>query len=145
MKADAKTEAEVVAVLNKLSDAYAARDVNSVLALFVPDPDVVMIGTGADEKRVGLDQIKVQAERDWTQTEATSLTWGSWQMVGSAGSVAWVAGDATFKVKTGGQNITLSGRMTAVLEKRGSTWLIAQAHFSMPLSEQGAGQSFPTK
>lgn len=104
-----------------------------------------MIGTGVDEKRVGIAQIKAQAERDWAQTEATSLTWGPWQMVASSGSIAWVAGDATFKVKAGGQEITMPGRMTAVLEKRGDTWFIAQAHFSMPLSEQGEGQSFPTK
>lgn len=145
MRADAKTQAEVMAVLTKLSDAYAGRDTNKLLALFVPDPDVVMIGTGADEKRVGIAQIKAQAERDWAQTESTALTWGPWQMVASSGSVAWVATDATFKVKAGGQDITLSGRMTAVLEKRGDTWLIAQAHFSMPYSGQAKGESFPTK
>ena len=73
MKADNKTTTEVITVLNKLSEAYARRDLESLLAGFAPDPDVVMYGTGADEKRVGLAEIRAQAERDWSQTEAAAI------------------------------------------------------------------------
>ena len=65
MKADAKTEAEIMAVLNQLIEAYKKQDLDGALALYAPDPDVVTIGTGVDEKRVGLAERRTQLERDW--------------------------------------------------------------------------------
>ena len=49
MKADAQTEAAVMAVLEQFKQAYAQRDLERLLALFAQEPDVVVIGTGADE------------------------------------------------------------------------------------------------
>jgi ketosteroid isomerase-like protein len=49
----------------------------------------------------------------------------------------------TFKVKAGGQEMALPGRMTAVLEKRGDKWLFVQSHFSLPAAGQ-EGESFPS-
>ena len=143
IKADRKTEAEVVAALNKLSEGYTRRDMNGLLALLAPDPDVFIFGTGADERRVGLAEIRAQFERDWSQSEAASFQWGR-HSVSAAGPVAWVAADVTFKIKVAGEEVTLPGRMTGVLEKRGDRWLIAQAHFSLPAGGQAEGQSWPT-
>ncbi len=42
MKADATTEDAVKAVLDKLSQSYATRDLETVLASFAPDPDTVI-------------------------------------------------------------------------------------------------------
>ncbi len=142
MKADAKTERAVMAVLNKLSEGYARHDWESLKAILAPDPDNIMFGTQADEKRVGLAEIQAQAERDWSQTEAGAIEYG-WTLVSAAGPVAWVAADITFKAKVEGQELTLPGRLTAVLEKRGDEWLIAQSHFSLPAPGQ-EGESFPS-
>jgi ketosteroid isomerase-like protein len=143
MKADAMTEAAVKAVLDKVAEAYAKRDLALLRTAFAPDPDVVMYGTGADEKRVGLAEIQAQAERDWSQAEAATVTYG-WTSVSAAGSVAWAATDAAFNLKAGGQEVTLPARITFVLEKRGEEWLIVQAHFSFPAAGQAEGESFPT-
>jgi ketosteroid isomerase-like protein len=142
MKADKKTEAAVMAVLNKLGEVYARRDKEGFMALLVPDADVFLYGTGADEKRQGLAEIQAQAERDWSQTEASSVEFG-WHLVSAAGQVAWVATDMAFKASIGGQEMTLPGRLTAVLEQRDGQWLIAQSHFSFPWAEQAEGESFP--
>lgn len=144
MKADAQTEAEVTAVLTRLSQAYTQRNSGDLLAVFAPDPDVVLIGTGVDEKRVGREEVKVQVERDWAQSERVVMELTP-NVVSATGEVAWVSGDFTIKVTSGGQEVTMPGRITAVLEKREGKWLIAQAHFSMPFGEQGAGESWPTK
>ena len=141
MRADAKTERAVMAVMNKLAESYARRDWESLKALLAPDPENVMFGTQADEKRVGLAEIQAQAERDWSQTEAGAIEYG-WTSVSAAGSVAWVAADVTFNAKVAGQGLALPGRLTAVLEKRGDRWLIAQSHFSFPAPGQ-EGESFP--
>ena len=144
MKANAKTEAEVMAVMNQYNEAYARRDVDGVLALFAPDPDVVTIGTGQDEKCVGLAEIRAQLERDFAQSEAVSIEF-SWHSVSRAGSVAWVAADCVAQVKmTDGREMSLQIRATFVLKQRAGKWLIVQSHGSLPAARQGEGQSFPT-
>jgi len=142
MKADATTEAAVKAVLDKLADAYARRDMNRLKETFAPDPDLLMYGTGADEKRVGVAEVQAQAERDWSQSESASLTY-TWTAISAADSVAWAATDVTFRFEAGGQEMTLPARATFVLEKRGEKWLIAQTHFSFPAAAQAGGEAFP--
>lgn len=144
MKADAKTEAAVKAVLEKVTEGYANRDVAQLLSAFATDPDVVMYGTGADEKRIGLKEIQAQAERDWSQTDSAVVRY-EWISVWRTGSVAWAATDASFHLKADGQEMTLPARITFVLENRNEQWLIVHAHFSLPAAGQGEGESFPTE
>jgi ketosteroid isomerase-like protein len=143
MKADAATEAGVMAAMNDFTEAYAKQDLALLRSRIAPDADVVMFGTGADEKRIGLAQIEEQAKRDWSQADETGLSY-EWMSISSAGPVAWVAADATFHMKAGGQEMALPGRGTAVLEKRGDKWLIVQSHFSFAAPNQGEGESFPS-
>lgn len=84
MKADAKTEAAVMDAFNTLWKAYETREGDRLSSMFVPDPDVLLYGTGADEKRIGLAEIKAQFERDWSQSEAASLRF-DWHSVSTAG------------------------------------------------------------
>ena len=144
MKADATTEAAVKAVLDRMAEGYARRDLAQLRAAFAPDPDVLLYGTGADEKRVGMTEIQAQAERDWAQTESAVVTFG-WTSVSAAGPVAWVATDASFNLTAGGQEMKLPARITFVLEQRGADWFIVQAHFSFPTASQPKGESLPAK
>lgn len=142
MKADATTYAAVKSTLDNWGDSYIKRDIKRMLACIAPDLDVVMYGTGADEKRIGLNAIQAQAERDWAQTDAAAFRLAD-LMISSAGSVAWAAADATFHVEMGGQAMDFPARFTSVLEKRGDQWLVMQAHFSLPASGQEDGSSVP--
>ena len=142
MKADTITESDVKAVLDRAAEGYAKRDLSIFRAVFAPDPDVVMYGTGFDEKRIGLTEIQAQIERDWSQTEAAVMTYG-WMSVSVVGSVAWVAADADFNFRVGGQEMTLPARITFVLEKREKQWLIVHVHISFPAAGQSEGESFP--
>lgn len=144
MKADAKTEAAVMSTLRKLIEGYESRDMDSVLSCHAPDPDLVSIGTGVDEKSLGLNEVRAHLERDLAQSEAISIELG-WSRVSAAGSVAWVAGDAIIHAKVKGQEISFPGRLTAVLEQRKGRWFIMQRHFSIPAGEQAEGESFPKK
>ena len=56
--------------------------------------------------------------------------------------MAWVAGRATVQARVDGQDLTLTGRFTAVLEQRQGRWLLMQTHFSLPAAEQAEGRSF---
>ena len=72
MKADVMTEAAVKAVLDKVAEGYAKRNMALLLAAFAPDPDVVVYGAGADETRVGLAEIQALAEREQRLTPSSS-------------------------------------------------------------------------
>jgi uncharacterized protein (TIGR02246 family) len=143
MKADTKTEAAVMAVMQKLFEAFEKKDLNMGLALFAPDPDVVFIGTGGDEKCIGLAEIKAEFERAFAQSKQTSIQLG-WHSVSSAGQVAWVAADAVIRAKVSGQEISFPVRFTTVMEQRGDKWLVVQSHDSLPAAGQKEGESWPT-
>ena len=87
MKADVKTEAEVMNVMSQSMEAFVKRDLDALLAIYAHDLDLVVIGTGGDEKRVGLAEIKALFERDFTQFDDASFNFG-WHSVSAAGSVA---------------------------------------------------------
>jgi uncharacterized protein (TIGR02246 family) len=142
MKADPKTEMAVMEVVERCFEAFAKRDIDGFLACFASDPDMVAIGTGGDEKCVGLAELKAAAERAFAQSEDATVSFG-WHSVSSADSVAWVATDITFQVKTGGRKISLPLRETAVLERRENRWLILQSHDSLPAAGQKEGEAWP--
>ena len=134
MKADTKTEAEVMAVLNRFISAYHHKDLAGMLALFAPDRDVVFYGNGEDEKSIGIEGIREQAEHDWSQSAAISLKI-KWSSVSLAGPVAWLAADIEIYAGVGGMEMSLPARLTAVLEKRAGGWLFMQWHTSLPTVE----------
>ena len=142
MQADATAAAAVKLVLDKVAEGYATRNLDVLRSVFAPDPDVIIYGTGADEKRVGLAEIEMQAQRDWSQTDSSAVRYG-WMSVSAAGDVAWAAADATFELSAGGEEMSLPARVTYVLERRDSQWLIVQAHYSLPAAGQDEGESFP--
>jgi ketosteroid isomerase-like protein len=86
-------------------------------------------------------QRSSRLERDFAQSEALSVDYQP-QVVSEAGPVAWVAGRATVQARVDGQDLTLTGRFTAVLEQREGRWLLMQTHFSLPAAEQAEGRSF---
>jgi ketosteroid isomerase-like protein len=135
MKADAKTEAEVMATLDRFIKAYHGKHLEGILRLFAPDRDVVFYGNGEDEKSLGIAGIRDQAEHDWSQSASVSLE-VKWSSVSSAGPVAWLAADIEVHAGVGGMEMSIPARLTAVLEKRSGEWLFMQWHSSLPTIDQ---------
>lgn len=143
MNADEQTTSEVKEVLTHFGESFSRRDMGSLSDLIAPDPDVTFIGTGVDEERVGISEIKEQIQRDWAQSESASIDWGR-VSVSAQGTVAWVAADVMLKARASGREMTFPGRITAVMDKRDGRWLIDQLHMSVPMAGQEKGQSFPS-
>jgi ketosteroid isomerase-like protein len=141
MRASPQTQTAVEAALRQWADAYSKRDLDRALALIAPDDDVVGIGTGQDEWRVGPGEFKAQVERDFSQAEALSVEYEP-LVVSEAGPVAWVAGRTSVQARVDAQDLSLAGRFTAVLERREDRWLLVQTHFSLPAAEQAEGRSY---
>ncbi|MGB9926948.1 MAG: nuclear transport factor 2 family protein [Methanosarcina sp.] len=131
MKSDIATEREIKAVLDEFVESYEKQDLEKAMSIIASDADVVMYGTGANEKCVGSKEIRAQFKKDWSQIENPALKY-NWTLISSAGNVAWTAIDAVLNVKLDGKNQNFPLRITKVLEKRENKWLIVQAHFSFP-------------
>lgn len=142
MKADRKTEAAVLAVMDKWLQSYQERDLEGLMSYVSPDGDLFLFGTGIDEKRIGRDEFKAQAERDWAQTEELAFNFSE-HRISAAGPVAWVASEGMGKGKAGGQEFEFPLRMTAVFEQQGDKWYMVQSHVSLPAPAQEAGDSVP--
>ena len=143
MQATSQVTQEILTLLQAYAEAYASRDANRLMDLHAEDADVVMFGSGADERRVGKAAIRLQAERDWSQSDSLTLAY-DWTSVSAAGAVAWASTELTVTVSSEGQSLTLPARFSVVCERRKDRWYIVQGHFSFPATEQAAGQSFPT-
>lgn len=142
MRADDNVQSEIRNAITKLADSYEKRDLSGFMACFAANDDTTLIGTGADEKRIGSAEIEAQVRRDWDQTDAIAMRLNTAAVSGS-GNVAWATTDGTFEIKVGGQNIAVPARVTLVFERQNGTWLIVQSHFSTPHAEQEEGQSVP--
>jgi ketosteroid isomerase-like protein len=131
MKADAQTEAAVLAALNKITDAYAKRNLANLMTCFAPDSDVVLMACGAKKQRVGLAEIQAQAEHDWVISDAASFDF-HWTSVSAAGPVAWLAAQGSVDWQSDGRRESFPVFLTAVLEQRGDQWLFVQWHGTAP-------------
>jgi ketosteroid isomerase-like protein len=140
MKADAKTRAAVLSTLNRFADAYALKDQHAVQASFAPDSDVVCIGTGPDEVRIGPAAIRAQVCRDLAQTDAIALSFKK-PIVSVAGHVAWFTAECSIRITASGRKQRFTARFTAVLEQRNKMWVIVQMHVSLPATGQPESRS----
>lgn len=93
-----------------------------MLALYATGPDMVTIGTGVDEKRIGMADRRAQLERDFAQIKEISIDI-DWYSVSAAGSVAWVASDVIAQGKVGKQETSVPIRSD--LRVRATRWQAA--------------------
>lgn len=143
MRGSPAAEAAALAIPYKFAEAYARRDLQAVLALFADDRDVVFIGTGSDERRVGLVEVRQHIKRNLEQSSQLFFRF-DWVRASATGPVAWVAAEGAMQAEVGPQEIEAPVRFTGVLEIVHGDWLLVQAHLSLPAAGQEVGRSFPT-
>jgi hypothetical protein len=78
MKADAQTEAAVMAVPDEFNNAVATRNLNKVLDLFTFDPDVFLLGSEAVESATGREELESFFRRVFSRDVAFSWTRNEW-------------------------------------------------------------------
>ena len=122
VKADPKTQTEVTQAFKGMFEAYKKQDQKAFLSYWTPDLDVLVIGSGIDEKRVGLAEIINGLERDWAQGTVESIGVKNFA-VSAAGYVAWLSADVTFHGKTAGCGCKCICRFPAASRSRGSLGL----------------------
>jgi len=128
-------------ILKNMAQAYLDKDLEGMMQLYVPDPDLVAIGAGRDEWVNGPEELRNGYNRDMNQADKIEVDFED-VTVSSSGNVAWVSARLAMDVQVEGNEITIFGRLSLVLEERGDKWLISHLHFSVP-DEQEEGESYP--
>ena len=141
MVASEETISAVHGVLDRFAATYSAKDQAGVLGCFAVGSDGVLIGTGADEWRVGDAAVRAQVERDFAQADSLHVEYGEIHIDGTDG-VAWFAATATIDASVGGEPFESAVRLTGVVRHQGDGWRIVQSHLSLPADAQEPGQSF---
>jgi ketosteroid isomerase-like protein len=142
MKPTKETESKVISTLDKVAEAFEERDLDKMMSLFSPDDDLVVLGTGADEKKIGKSEVKSLFKRDWAQSEASSIVY-NWRSIFTEGKLAWVAAEAAFYARVGSREMHIPTRLTIILKKSGDKWLIVHWHASNPAAGQQIGEAWP--
>jgi uncharacterized protein (TIGR02246 family) len=136
-------ERELRAMLQEWADAYGRKEADAYAAMFSDRDDVIVFGTGADEVRVGPQEIAEQARRDFAQADRLAARLGDVRIT-VAGDLAWaMMSDAIVEATVAGQDQVFPLRITTVLRRSDGRWLIEHAHISAPMATQAPGQSFP--
>jgi ketosteroid isomerase-like protein len=141
MVASQETIAAVRGVLDRFAASYAAKDEEGVLGCFAVGDGGVLVGTGADEWRVGEAAVRTQLERDFAQADSLAVEYGELHIDGTDG-VAWFAAKATVRATVDGEPFESALRLTGVLTRQGDGWKIVQSHLSFPAAAQESGRSF---
>lgn len=141
MEASKETVNSVHQILKKIAQAYFDKDVESMMQLYVQDPDLVAIGAGRDEWVKGPEDLRNGFNRDMTQAEEIKVDFED-VTVSSSGNVAWASAHMAMNVMVDHEELTMFGRLSLVFEQRDSKWLITHLHFSVP-NEQKEGRSYP--
>lgn len=136
MKADKKTEADVVKTLKALLAAYGERDLDKVMGCYAPDPDATALGTNLDQFLLGGERIREAYQEDSEAFDRLGIEMMSCR-VSAEGNVAWLSARCTAFFEIEGEEIRSQGRLTAVLVQRENRWLIIQFHLSFPADQQG--------
>jgi uncharacterized protein (TIGR02246 family) len=134
MKVDEATRKAVNEVLARMAEAMAAKDINAFIKLFSKDFNILTITPEEEGMYVGPTQLKEGMEKTFNEAESLSLKYG-WTSIRASGPVARVSSHVYYNIKKKGkQEVSLSARMTGVLEKDNDSWLWTQFHLSVPVS-----------
>jgi len=127
---DTRTETELIGVLERFCAGFAERDTETVMSVFGPDPDVVVV-TSEEWLLRGPAQLKRFLER--YAKGATTYTW-EWERhdVHATGTVAWLLAEGTETALVDGRVEKHPYRMTMVLVRHETRWVLMQVHGSSP-------------
>jgi len=135
-------EETVLATLEDYADAYCAKDIDRLMAVFDDGEDISLIGTGSDELCSGQSEIKAVFLRNFSEATATRFQW-HWKHVTLADSCAVVAITLTIHLDTQDGPLQVPVRWTVSLVRRNGQWRWLHRHASSAAASQEEGAAYP--
>jgi len=133
VKAEPNTAAEILNTLNQVLEAYSQGKLDEMMHLFAPDPDVTLIGIGAENRCVGLENIRSHLKETFDHTAPIVSAELEDPIISEHGGVAWISTGVKVQFEVAGESVNIYYRNTTTLIKQNEKWLIAQMHNSSPL------------
>lgn len=122
--------------IKEILDSYILsienEDIELYGKIFVHDPGMVNFGTGAKERIVGWDALKLVIEDQNAALSETKITQSDITInVSADGQFAWATSLWEFKATMEAQVMQLPVRCSWILEKQGNDWKIIHFHKSV--------------
>ena len=126
--ANAGPKEDALAVLEKWTKAFAASDVDGIVKLYAPD--ALFLGTTSKTVVVKPEGIRSYFENALLNNRPRGANLNSYETMVVSDAAVVITGLDTVTGVRDGQPISASGRVTFVVAKRGSDWLIVHFHRS---------------
>ena len=129
---------DIKSVLNQFNKVFETEDIQLLSEITAHDEDMVSFGTDAVERWVGWESFKEAIQKQFDTLENTKISAKDQVLkISQSIDVAWFSYIMDAQAELQGDQINLEGiRVTGVLEKRDSKWVIVQSHFSVPVAGQ---------
>ena len=128
---------EVMERNERLSEAFAARDADHLMAHYWRSPELFTVGEGGGVTE-GWEAARAFQERFFAASEAIDLSFGGWNHFASRDDVlATCPFSLTAKFEGGGER-RLEGWYTNLRRRIGGEWLIVFEHISSNASPPGS-------
>ncbi len=122
---------EILAVMAKHDAAYNAHDLAGVMAIYAPEADTILMGTGTDEIWNGKEAIGDAYKHFFEGFDAGSATIEYFkESANIQENIAWLFVVAKFTDSLNGQDREFGANISAVLEKIDGQWYIRATHLS---------------
>ena len=138
-----KEQDDILATLDEYADAYCAKDLERLMAVFLDGENISLIGTGRDELCSGRNAIKSVFARNFDEATATLFEW-DWTDVAIHENAATVATTLTIHLTVGDEDMKVPVRWTVSLVKHDSVWKWVHRHASAAAQSQDEGTAYPT-
>jgi uncharacterized protein (TIGR02246 family) len=124
----------VESIIGQYIEALTTKDMERLASIFAHDEDLVMFDGNSPVRFVGWEAVKGRFQDHFDSFEQLEVSSRDKTVkVHASGEVAWLSCVLDANLSSRGQQGSIRGlRVTWVLEKRDSQWLIVQAHFSLP-------------
>lgn len=136
-------EDAVLATLEAYAEAYCAKDIDRLMAVFDDGDDISLIGTGVDELCSGRSDIEAVFLRNFADATARKFQW-HWKHVTVAGDCAVIAVTLTIHLNTEDGPMQVPVRWTVSLARRADHWRWLHRHASSAAASQKEGTAYPT-
>ena len=133
----------VLTTLDAYAEAYCAKDIQRLMAVFDDGNDISLIGTGEDELCSGRNAVQKVFERNFTEATARKFEWG-WQHVTIVDGFAIVATTVNIHLLAGESQIVVPIRWTIGLVRRPNGWRWLHRNASTAAVSQESGSAYPT-
>lgn len=135
------TEA-VLTTLDDYANAYCARDIEAMMAVFDNSDEISVIGTGMEELCSGRSEVRRLFLRNFRDAHANRFEW-DWVRATVDGDFAVIAVTLKIDLDLDGKQILVPLRWTVALRRSGDRWVWIHRHASTSASDQSSGRAYP--